>query len=323
MGDFLTEVKTVTLRQREDQGKPQKPLLEEIQPAKPLIQPQRVHISSPEDVLQTLRSQPDIEALEHVLIYLNRRQDEGDFNIKVPSPSSAKIINELVSTTISDFWGSLSGLKHLFLECLRSVAGIGAVLARLRLLTTQYQPSKEPTKPSSSAQPILDLIAVLSQLLQTDHLLHRVFQDVSRFVESPAKRDMLWKEFIASIASGRIISAVAEAEILTEAKSSRLDKSWVSDGSEYSAWLGRSLAVMLRHSTSSDSRGLVKAATLLCGKSFNIGYPGRCCSYFSVPTPTDEAQCSKSCRRDTIGTLTCKRCSRLDPCGILRRFTST
>lgn len=272
MGDFLTEVKTVTLRQKPQQDKP---LLEEVQPAKPLVRSHHAAISSPEDVLEILRSQPDTDFLEDVLIYLNRRQNQNGFNIRVPSPSSAKIINELVSTTIPDFWESLDGLRNLFIETLRNIASIGAIVARLRLLISQYKPNKQDVQSSDAARPILVLISVLSQILETDDLSSRVFADMNRLVESQTKRDLLWKEYVASVASGRIVSAVAQAEVATNTAASISQRSWLSEGPKYSAWLGRNVAQIVQQASSSTGENVFKAAAQLCGKAFSIGYGGQ------------------------------------------------
>lgn len=276
MGDFLTAVKTVTLRQ-----KPQSedPLLTEIRPSKsaskPLIQAERLAINSPEDVLETLRSRPDTDALEDVLIYLSRRQSCHGFNIRVPSPASAKIMNELISTTIPDFWESINGLQDLLLETLRSVAGVCALVARLRLLVTQHKPTQQTVQSASATKPILDLISILSKLLKPDDTAYRMFTDIQKLVENQTKRDLLWKEYLSSVASGRIISAVAQAEDVTKVAEGIEERSWLSDGPRYSGWVGRNVAYMVRQAANPLDKPVVKAAALLFGKTSNIGYPGR------------------------------------------------
>lgn len=301
MGDFLTEVKTVTLRQK---SQPEKPLLEEVSQPGPLIQAERAAITSPEDVLETLRSRPDTDTLEDVLIYLSKRQRQDGFNIRVPGPSSAKIIHELVSTTIPDFWDSIDGLKHLLLDTLRSIAGISAALAKLRLLVSQYTPTKQAVKTADAARPISDLISVLSQLLGPDDMADRIFSDMTRLVDNQIRRDLLWKEYLASVASGRVISAVAEAETVTNTTESIRERSWLSDGPKYSAWLGRNAVRMIQKAADSSDKSATKAATQLCGKAFNIGYPGRSrATLYLRGLQLSVSFLSASCRRNTFATF--------------------
>ena len=279
MSDFLTAVKTVTLRQR---PQPEESHLDEVGPVKPLVQTERAALKSPDNVLELLRSRPDTDALEDVLIYLSKRQTRDGFNIRVPSPSAAKIINELISTTIPNFWDGIDGLKTLLLDTLRSVAGIGAIVARLRLLTSSSKVANQAAQTSDSTHSVLQLASVLSQLLTSDDTTFRVLADIRRLVDNQVKQDLLWKEYLVSVASGRIIAVVAQAEDVTNTTVIIKEKSWLSDGHKYSAWLGRNVAYMVRRLARPPDKFDINAAAQMCGKAFNIGYAGR---YPSRPIP--------------------------------------
>lgn len=274
MGDFLTAVKTVSLRPK---SQPEKPVIQEV-PIEKRPQEQTQHhipVTTPEEALQILRSHPDLDALKDVLSYLRRPSKAPDaFNIKIPSAPSAKIINELILTTIPDFWDSIEEIRPLLLRILRSVAGIGALLARLNVLISQHEANKKRLQNAEAAQPITELIGIFSSLFSGDDLALQIFEDISHFVENQTKRTLLWKEFLTSTASGKIVAAVAQAEDLFETTRGVDRGSWISDGSRYSAWLGRNAASMARRAEGAGHESIAKASAQLLGKSFSIGYPG-------------------------------------------------
>ncbi|KAL1305668.1 hypothetical protein AAFC00_007261 [Neodothiora populina] len=275
MTDFLTEVKTVTLRPKPNTGSANELRLKEHKVTKPLIQSEPPVIKSPEDVLDILRSQPDIDTLEDVLIYLSQRQGKDGFDIRLPSPASARIVHEIVNTTIPDFWENLGGLRDLLLQVLRSIAGISATLARLQLLVSECKTNKQSPKSSNATSPIRDLIAVLGHICNTDDLTFQILSNVRKLAQNQTRSDLLWKEYLATIATGRIVSSVAEAETVLDLSTAADERSWLSDGSRYSAWLGRNVAHMVRQSSSLPEDPNVKAAAQLYGKACNIGYAAR------------------------------------------------
>ena len=287
MGDFLTAVKTVTLRPK---GEAKPSVFEEVPATKPLILAERVTLKAPEDALETLKSRPDSDSLEEVLIYLSRRQDQHGFSIRLPSPTSAKITNELISTTIPDFWQDIGHLENLMLDTLRTVAGIGAIIARLRFLTSQYKLDKRVAQSSNAAQPISDLINILSGVLRSDNVTYHIFTDIKTLVQSQVKRDLLWKEYLASVATGKVVSAVAEAEDVISTNATDKKRSWLSDGSQYSAWLGRNVAYMARKMAESPEEPVMKAAAQMCGRVLNLGYGGGFLDFCSKA----KAKCSLS-----------------------------
>ncbi|KAG9719093.1 hypothetical protein KCU73_g14898, partial [Aureobasidium melanogenum] len=132
MGDFLTAVSTVSLRSK--QKNTNKLVIEEVVPERPKSRPIRKSPASIDEALHILRSSPDQDALHDLLLFLSQpSQQSAGFDIKIPTPSSAKLVNELINTTLPDFWGTDDQTNGLLLGCLRSVAGIGGILAKLRL----------------------------------------------------------------------------------------------------------------------------------------------------------------------------------------------
>jgi telomere length regulation protein len=271
MGDFLTAVSTVSLR-----SKPvdKKLIIEEVVQERPKARAVRNSPTSTEEVLHILHSSPDTDTLHDLLLFLSQpSQQSAGFDIKTPSPSSAKVVNELVNTTLPDFWGSHAQTNLLIIDCLRSVAGIGAILAKIRLLISQHQSSRQGVKGSDSTRPLSDLTSVFSQLLDSDDLAQNVYTDIDRLVESQAKRTLLWKEFLSLVGTGKIIASAAEAEDTVKSAEGEHEPSWLSSGSKYSSWLGSNVCTMLQQKTKDAST--CKAAAQLCGKALGIGYPGR------------------------------------------------
>lgn len=270
MGDFLTAVSTVSLRSKPTD---KKLIVEEIIQETPKVRTVRNSPASTDEVLHCLRSSPDADALHDLLLFLNQpSQQSAGFDIKIPTPYSAKVVTELINTILPDFWGSDDQINLLITDCLKSVAGIGAILTKLRLVIAQNKSSRQGVKGSDSTRPLSDLTSVFSQLLDSDSLAQNVYTEIDRLVESQAKRTLLWKEFLTLVGTGKIIASVAEAEDTVKSAEGQLETSWLSNGSKYSAWLGRNVCTMLQHTTRDTSR--CKAAAQLCGKALGIGYPG-------------------------------------------------
>lgn len=274
MPDLLTEIKSVTISKDEKvlEERP-RPTIDSTSRAGPKCS------STASDVLQVLRSQPSRSVLRRTLKSLSDhgepRQDLTP-DLRKPSPEAAKIINELVVTTIPDYWTTLT-LEHdghsgsssdsdLLLECLRSIAGLGAVVARLRLLATQSNNHNE-----KQGSQIKDLISVLDALTSRDTLARDIWQQVVAVAKGPAEVRLLWREFSNLIASGKIVSGVAQCEDTLESSSSSKNSSWISDANSYASWLGHNIAslVLAAHATEDEQRWT--AAAQLSSKAFSFG----------------------------------------------------
>ena len=270
MGDFLTAVSSVSLRPK---SKVQDLAVEDPPLRKSEQQAIRISPKTVDEVLEFIRSSPDEEPIISLLSFLNKKsKGDAGFHIKIPSPSSAKVINELINTTLSDFWDSNDRFNSSILDCLRSVAGIGAILARLRLLTSRYGSTKQGGKGPEATKPLADIISVFSQLLHVDGLAKDLLIDIEYLVENATKRTLLWKEFLSSVGTGRIISAVAEAEDTVKSAGGTHKPSWLSDGSKYCAWLGRNVCTLMNDNGNDEIAW--KATAQLCSKALSIGYSG-------------------------------------------------
>ncbi|KAI9698436.1 MAG: telomere binding protein [Candelina mexicana] len=251
---------------------------------------QRKSISSPDDALQILRAQPDYRALSDVLTYLDPARGNGsDFNIKAPSPKAAQLINELIGTILPTFWSALNETstgrqnrakavqvypveRRLLLQCLRSVTGLGAIVARLRSLIASLGASSASPGVSNSSTIITDLLTVLTDIISQDDFLYVSWIDITNLIPFQAQRLMLWKELMTLVVSSKILSISAEAiDTLKRSSQGVVEEYWIGNGAVYAAWIGRNIATMASRLEPRQQEAW-KSLAQLFGRSLSMGY---------------------------------------------------
>ena len=246
----------------------------------------KVSLNNPEDALDILRSKPDHHELNRVLGWLKStvHHREG-FNIRVPGPKASEIIHTLISDTIPIYWliknvGTISDqsrANNLLVYCLSSVAGLGAIVSRLRLLLSrlkdpQGQADVLGTRKNQHVDFLLD---VLETVLGNNGFVTSTWNDINACVLQPSHKSLQWKEFVSLIGSGKVLSTVGEATAtLNNLESSVSAGSWVGDGQQYAAWLGSNVQHMLGVLMASDLEGLRMLSQLL-RKALTLGYIGQ------------------------------------------------
>ena len=226
---------------------------------------------------EILQNRPDYDALNRVLNFL---QDgiEGlhDFNIRCNGPKASQIINTLVTSTLPNHWPTtsqydvpenLQRAKAILLSCVTSVAGIGALVANIRMLS-DHSGADFNTR-------ILEIvIAALSEVLEPVDILSTLLHDVLKTSKTETVRVAVWRELCALLGGGKVLAAVWQAESKLSAVNKRhLRGSWIASGVDYSTWLARRtgaavmddmpqqhsamsmLAQLLRHGLSLGHRG--------------------------------------------------------------------
>jgi telomere length regulation protein len=240
------------------------------------------NIESPDQVSQILRNQPDLHTVSSVLNYLTSTSDSGDdFNLVTPSPVSAQVVDILVSQTVPDYWRSIEESSHLakqIVSCLRSANGIGAIFSRLRPLIADCRQNKNVENTRDATSQIEDLIDVIEKVLSGHRTSSQIWQDIQKHSRNPTEGKLMWNEYVAQVASGRILSLVAEAESILKQKESSHPPSWLGTGKDYAAWLGRNIAILVKEAQSKD--GVSAAIGQLCGKAMALGYLGLSSSVF-------------------------------------------
>lgn len=248
-------------------------------------------VSSPEQALAALRGQPDAETLHHVLNYLTgNTTSSGSFNIRVPGPLSAQIINTLVSDTVTNYWDAWpapaapGNAKGLLLECLRSVSGLGAIIARLKSLIQDFQQQQQQqiAKLSAAEQQIRVLLDALTHILK-ESTVRDLWLDINKLISAPTQRQLLWREFVSLTASGRLVSVAAQATDSLKSTANGSPDPWYASGSRFAEWIGRATAIFASSNealTGASSSDYPSTAALFLGKSLTLGYTGESLRYY-------------------------------------------
>ncbi|KAK7540773.1 telomere length regulation protein-domain-containing protein [Phyllosticta citribraziliensis] len=266
MDDLLTAVKTTRIQDVNSEHHAPKPQrLAAVSAA----------TSTPDQALKVLREQPDPQSLHDVLGFLQKStRNSADFNVRVPEPLSAQVIGTLVNSTIPDYWETWNQSDHsdrsLVLQSLKSVGGLGALVARMKSLCVeeQAQSQQQIKKSRSTRSQIRIILDVLSRLITGSDFASAICTDVNKFVSASNQRQILWREFVSLTASGRIVSVSAQAEDLLKETSEQVESSWLSSGPRFATWIGCNVVTLL----GSGQGDVGPAAALLLGKSLTLGY---------------------------------------------------
>ncbi|KIV85837.1 hypothetical protein, variant [Exophiala sideris] len=200
--------------------------------------------SLPDDAREILKSQPEQEDLTAVLQYLQYGiEGKHDFNVRLPNPKASQIINVLVTVTVPDQWPHLENeqlsknqaqIKRSLIACLRSVAGLGALLMQIR----QHSAPKLDT-----VNPLLEAaVSVLSSVLSGTAVVKQFLSDAVQLFDNETRRRVFWQEVTSLLAGSRILSTVSQVfATVREPISEKL--AWLADGRDYSKWLARNIAM--------------------------------------------------------------------------------
>lgn len=282
MGDFLTVVKTRAIVSHDNHG--------DIVPEQRKATEHQVpvqNITTPDEALEALRLKPDKWQLGRALQYLGT--EDINFSIKLPGPKAALLINVLVNTIIPDYWTSIDDegntrrtgqtsepgwQQQSLVRCLRSVAGLGAVLAQFRSLITASRDGGDKAASSGLSLHLKSLLDVLGKILESEDFLTQIWNDINHPALKPVQRTLLWKELTSILASGKIPSLSAEAsDILREKSESVGEDIWIASSKKYSVWLGHNIA-HLASITGAENEGRWASLAQLLAKSYSLGYTG-------------------------------------------------
>lgn len=283
MEELLTPLKTTITSNLQGTGHH----LTEAEPAQKDNHPDsNWRLDSSEAAFDILSSKPDLKQLTRVLHWLDSEAaGDGNFNMKIPSPKAAQIINVLVNEIVPNYWATLNGQQtsghlkpqRLLLRCLSSVAGIGAITTRLRSLVNSIRDggTSKNVGEVDKSEAMSDQCDLLQSILGKDTFITSIWADISLLIPKLSARSLLWKELLSILATGRLLSVAAEAnEILNKGSSSIQKESWIGRGNEYSSWLGRNVGAMAIDLKEEDDEAWKEAARLL-GKGLMLGYMGK------------------------------------------------
>ncbi|CAI7633893.1 unnamed protein product [Penicillium discolor] len=279
MEGLLTAVKTVK-RDSDALVAPAVKSLHADPPARNDFDPE--HLSS-RHMIDLLKANPDREQLSAILAALDpfsKSKTTKDFDLRIASPITAQILQLLVSTTIPSHWGSLDAkdskgkdakARAALLRCLSSVAGLGSLVAQLRSLINAARASAQQAQGSSSQLGIRDLLAVLAALLEPKDFLFRLSSDISIIYDNKTRQQVTWRELVSLVAAGKLLSTAAEALTIVDESKSVSSITWVGNGSQYAAWLGRNISHMAAK-LAPDNESDWASVALLTGRALSLGY---------------------------------------------------
>lgn len=243
------------------------------------------HDISSAQVIDALKSHPSQEEVAAALSALdpyNASRKIQNVDIRVPSPTTAQILQLLVSTTVLDHWASLNQkekrpkdtkTRAALLRCLSSVAGIGSLVAQLRSLIATARATAKQAEGSNSSIVIRDLLSVIAALLEPTDLLYRLYINTSSLYDHQTRRQVAWKELVGLAAAGKLLSTAAEALAVSKEVESPASISWVGDGPQYASWLGKNIAYMVLK-LDADKPEDWSSAAFLMGRALSLGYSG-------------------------------------------------
>lgn len=242
-------------------------------------------VASPEHILSALKSKPDHEQLFEILSKLDPASEKTKikhFDIRVPSPITAQILQVLASTTIPDHWSSTlnasskgTGTRYkaraALLRSLSSVAGLNSLVAQLRSLIVVSRSTSRQLQSSGSKLHIQALLSVLSALLKPGNFISRLHTDMLAICDNDTQKQITWRELISLVAASRVLSTAAEALTSIREPNYLSPISWIGEGFHYASWLGGNICHMASKIDLYNELGWESAA-LLAGRALSLGY---------------------------------------------------
>ncbi|KAF3046400.1 telomere binding protein [Didymella heteroderae] len=225
-------------------------------------------IDTPQAALRALRNQPSHETVKLVLKFLNSR----GVSLVISEPVYASIAHELVSNLIPNFWRTLKQRKsdwHPLIIVLRNTTGIGHLLTGLRTLILQ---SRQKTAGATDTAPefIKDTLEVLDGVLSGGDVSYQVYETIQDFGKNDIQKRLLWREYLAQVASGRALSIRAEAEDILRNRGIEFPSF---SGNDLAEWLGQNIDFMPTEAV--DNEDVDTAVKELASKVLTLGYTDR------------------------------------------------
>ncbi|KAL4955437.1 telomere length regulation protein-domain-containing protein [Aspergillus filifer] len=239
--------------------------------------------SSPAQLLSILKSNPGQDEVSGVLTCLDpfRKNKPADsFDIRVPGPVSAQLLNALVSITVQDHWDAINGkssssgtnkIRSALLRCLSSVPGISCLVTQLRSLISQSRASSQKADASGSGIRIRNVLEVISSLLEPADLVWRLYADIDTVYGNATQKQVALKELTSQLAAGRVLSVSGEAISLAGGSDIPKKTSWIGTGSQYASWLGANICHAASKLNVGDEEQW-KAIASLTGRALSLGY---------------------------------------------------
>ena len=289
MDELLTPVSTTYLKPKKtnDDGF----LLAEVSnssEANKLSKP--AQISSPDDVIEALKSQPDYDTLVKVLRFLTA--GTSSFQLQAPGPKSAAIVHLLVTEITPNYWALLSEDSTdpdagLLIQCLSSVTGINAVLTHIKALIHESKTGGE-----GSGRPDLTLnlgifLDLLAAILSPELAIQKLWAASISKLADASMRKVQAQSLVTLMTGGRLLSLVAEAHSIAPRRGVQDRAAWLGDGVLFSKWIGRNVSSWAKLGPE-DSE--LHICSELVQRGMSLGYSGKKLVLVDSTWSTDAAQ---------------------------------
>ncbi|KAL2840690.1 telomere length regulation protein-domain-containing protein [Aspergillus pseudoustus] len=288
MEGLITEIKTISRKQNESftgleqQSQNTGPEPRDHTPSNPST----TTPGSSADILSILKSNPAQNELPGALATIDpfrKRTTSLGFDIRIPSPKTAQILNALVTITVPDHWDSINSksespatgsmkLRATLLRCLCSVSGISCLVTHLRSLIAQARASSQHADASGSGIRIRAILEVISALLGPKDFISRLRTDIDTVYHNETQKQVAWKELLSLIAASRVLSVAAEALSLDSEPDAVKGLSWIGDGPQYASWLGTNICHMASKLAGTGEEEQWKALASFTGRALSLGY---------------------------------------------------
>lgn len=266
---------------------------EPVRPARP------ASLTSTQEVLELLKSQPDYDDLIFALKFLAR-----DDRISNPIPESAQVIQVLTSDILLNYWplfkDSDSGDLDLLLSCLRNITAVNSLMTRMKTLIQESKTADKSAKRPDITLGLAILLQVLTSLLDGHDSLQILWSSTHVHLDNPMRQKAMAHELVTLFSGGKLVSVAAEALAVARESGDEKEDRWVADGLQYSAWLGSNVAAWI---ASHPPKNQDKLCSDLFVRALRLGYSGKIPSLLIFPDRATLTSCAEHLIKQVIERL--------------------
>lgn len=257
-------------------------------------------IATADDALSVLKSQPDYEALIAVLRFLLPDSASAAFDIRLPSPKSAAITLVLVTEIAPNYWtllqeGSCSPATGpaaadsskppvtdlaCFVRCLRSIAGINAVVGQIKALIEESKGGRRDVPRPDISLHLGLFLDLLAATLEGSDSVCQLWRSSTGILADAASKKVQSQCLTSIITNGKISSLSAEGAKVIGTDHVPNRAQWLTDGAEFSRWLGRNVVAWARNL--SDDATELQAMVDVFQRCLSLGYAGESLIYRNI-----------------------------------------
>lgn len=162
----------------------------------------------------------------------------------------------------------------MLVSCLRSLAGINAVVAYLRALLKEAKLDSKSLKDSRVSFNLSFVLELLTYLLHSHDDIKYIWSNAGS-LEKPTQIRLVRQELVSLFTNGKIISLSAEAEDICRQAGQLKAEVWISNVKLYIDWLAQNIVQWVG---SGVSEAELKVCADILTRGMRLGHSGKCCS---------------------------------------------